>query len=511
MPVNSRTVSRVLGWGVFFGSLAIAVAYTRFDPFALIAGSQDLSLFAGRIFPPDFSELDQILLLSFESLGIALLGTVIGLVLSLPLAVLAARSTASPRAIRFLALGLVTGTRAIPGLVFAILFVQVVGPGPTAGILALGINSIGMMGKLFADAIDTLDQSPIRALKSVGASKSQVLFAAVIPQLFPALVSTTLHRLDINFRYSAILGLVGAGGIGLYLQYNIIYFEYPDAMAAVVVIVLAVLLIEAISTLVRRHVMTPRRSSESTFFKASTITLGLVAIIFLVGTNIELSWGRLAALPQGLAELAAKMVPPDFQTYSPQLIEGTLQSISMAFVATFFGALMAVPLGFLGARNLHGFGPRSFARSLSQLVRGVPDLILALFLVAALGLGPATGTLVLTIGTLGFLTKFVADSLEEVDVAAYKALLTAGASRVQAVLGAIVPAAKPIITAHTFYALDINFRLSALMGIVGAGGIGAVIIAAVQANDFQTASAALLIVFICVLAIESLSRWAMKK
>lgn len=508
---TKRSLPRVLPWLGFFAALLAAVSYTKFDPFALFTNSQSLSVFASRVFPPDFSEFDQILSLSLESLGIALLGTLIGLMLSVPVAVLSARSTGAPKIFRYAATGAIVTTRAIPGLVFAILFVQVVGPGPLAGILALGMNSIGMMGKLFADAMDTLDQAPGRALRAAGASRLQAFTGAVMPQLFPALVATTLHRLDINFRYSAILGLVGAGGIGLYLQYNILYFEYQDALAAVILIVVAVLALEALSGLIRRYVMTPRTSSKFAVVKA-----GLYITLVLVGANsvaatMDLTWERIPGLPLAILDLAAKMVPPDFLTYAPQLVEGTLQSISMALVATFFGSLMAIPLGFLGARNFHGPLPRGFARGLSQIVRGVPDLILALFLVSALGLGPATGTLVLTIGTLGFLTKFVADSLEELDTAAYRALLSSGATKLQAIVGAILPSAKPIITAHTFYALDINFRLSALMGIVGAGGIGAVIIAAVQASDLETAAAALIIVFVCVVGIESLSRWLMKK
>ena len=511
MLTRSQLFPRTLGWLGFFALLVLAILYTRFDPFALIAGSQDLALFASRVFPPDFSEIDQIISLSLESLGIAVLGTFIGLLLSLPTAALAAKTTSSPSLVRLLARGLIVSTRAIPGLVFAIIFVQVVGLGPTAGILALGMNSIGMMGKLFADAIDTLDQAPVRALTSSGASRLQVLFAAVLPQFFPALVATTLHRLDINFRYSAILGLVGAGGIGLYLQYNIVYFEYPDALAAVVLIVLAVLALEAISMLIRKYLMRPKPSNRFTNPKVSVLILGFGASMILILNNLEIAWDRVAGLPQAIGELAVKMVPPDFVTYAPQLAEGSLQSISMALVATFFGSLLAVPLGFLAARNVTGFPVRGLARGVSQLVRGVPDLILALFLVSALGLGPATGTLVLTIGTLGFLTKFVADSVEELDTASYKALIATGATRLQATVATLLPQARPILTAHIFYALDINFRLSALMGIVGAGGIGAAIMAAVEVGDFRTALAALIIVFVCVLGIESLSRWAMKK
>jgi phosphonate transport system permease protein len=511
MLKSRQTAVRLFGAIAFLCAMVLSIQYTRFDPISLIAEGQDLALFVTRIFPPDFSELNLILELGFESLWIALLGTFMGLSISLPVAVYSARSTAAPAIFRQLARGIIVSTRAIPGLVFALLFVQILGPGPTAGILALGMNSIGMMGKLISDAIDTLDQSPVQALSASGASRTQVFFAAVVPQLFPAIVSTTLHRLDINFRYSAILGLVGAGGIGLYLQYNIIYFEYQDALAAVVVIVLAVLLIETISGLLRRYFMSPRVTSKIAAFTSGAILFATSGILFLASASVEISWNRFVKIPSGIAKLVSDLVPPDFITYQTQLFEGTLQSMTMALVSTFFGAILAVPLGFLGARNLHGMAASGLARGISQLVRGVPDLILALFLVAALGLGPATGTLVLCIGTLGFLTKFVADSLEEIDTSSYQALIAAGATKFQAVYGAIIPAARSIISAHVFYALDINFRLSALMGIVGAGGIGAVIITSVQAGDFETASAALIIVFVCVVAIESLSRWAIRK
>ncbi len=510
MP-NTASLLRILGWFSFLAVLSLAVVITGYNPFSLIAGGQDLAVFAGRVFPPDFSEIDQILELSLESLGIAFLGTALALIAALPTAVIGASSVRANILLRLFSKTIVLISRAVPGLVFALLFVQIVGPGPTAGILALAANSIGMMAKLFSDAIDTLDQSAIRALTTLGATRQQVFFAAVLPQLFPALVATTLHRLDINFRYSAILGLVGAGGIGLYLQYNIIYFEYQDAMAAVLVIVAAVLLMELFSNLIRRYLMTPRASSPMASLKLVSITVAASILVVWVVNTMDIAWSRISTLPSGVADLASKMWPADFETYQSQLIEGTLESLSMALVATVFGAAMAVPLGFLGAKKIGRVHERSLARGLSQLVRGVPDLILALFLVSALGLGPATGTLVMTIGTLGFLTKFVADSVEELNYDAYFAIVASGATRLQATLGAIVPQARNIVVSHLFYALDINFRISALMGIVGAGGIGAAIMSAIEVNDFGTAFAALTIVFVCVAIIEGLSRIAVKK
>jgi phosphonate transport system permease protein len=505
-------MSRVhFGLGAWAAALISSMILIQLNPFTIPLTFQQLRNFVGRAFPPDFSEWQLILELVAQSFVIALLGTGIGLMLSLPIAVISAKSTKAPGPFRFVAKAIVISTRAVPGLVFAILFVEILGPGSTAGVLALALNSIGMMGRLFADAIDNLDKSASNALNSSGATRMQSFFAATVPQFMPALIATTLHRLDINFRYSTILGLVGAGGIGLYLSYNINYFDYQDAMAAVIAIVITVFLIEAISTKLRTRALTLRSVTSNgvrkLFFRVALV-VSLISAVWNAG-SIEVE--RFSSIPSGTWDLLLKMTPPDFQTYPDQIINGAIQSISMAIIATTFGAALAVPLGFLAAKNVANRLTVIFARGIGQTVRGIPDLVLALFFIVLIGLGPVTGAITLTIGTVGFLTKFVADSVEELNMDARDALLASGTTKFQAFVAATLPALRPALISHMFYSLDLNFRLSALMGVVGAGGIGAVISQSIYAGYYKTGAAAILVVFTGVLTIDFLSKKIMNR
>ena len=138
-------------------------------------------------------------------------------------------------------------TRAIPDLIFAAIFVRAFGIGPLAGILALGLHSIGMIGKMFADALENADATPREASVSTGASKWQAIFASILPQATPTMIGTSLYRLDINVRASAVLGLVGAGGIGFIIQSALRSLDYPSALSAVSVIFIVILAIESVS------------------------------------------------------------------------------------------------------------------------------------------------------------------------------------------------------------------------------------------------------------------------
>ncbi len=220
----------------------------------MVRGFSQIQGFLDRAFPPDYETLPRLWGPAIATVQIAILGTLIGIVLSLVLGALAASNLTPHWTIGFLLKTFFALTRAIPALIWALLFIAAVGLGPLPGILALGVNSIGMLGKIFAEAFEEVDPGVIEAIRATGGNPLQVVLQGVIPQAMPTLVSWSIFRLDINIRYSSILGIVGAGGIGWELSRASRMGDYASAITVTLVIFLTVYVIELITDQLRKRV-----------------------------------------------------------------------------------------------------------------------------------------------------------------------------------------------------------------------------------------------------------------
>ncbi|EPX85273.1 phosphonate ABC transporter, permease protein PhnE [Salipiger mucosus] len=217
--------------------------------------------FASRAFPPNLAP-DVLARLGWkmvETLQIAVAGAVIGVILSLPVALLAARGLiAGPavnQAVR-VALGFV---RAVPDIAWALVFVVAVGLGPFAGMLAIVVDTIGFCGRFFADDMEATDKGPAESLTATGARRIDVVACATIPGAMPAFISTGLYALEKAVRSSTILGLVGAGGIGIELKVGFDLFDYPTAMTVILMIAVVVIAIEQLSGRARTQIIGDQR------------------------------------------------------------------------------------------------------------------------------------------------------------------------------------------------------------------------------------------------------------
>lgn len=179
-------------------------------------------------------------------------GTALAVTISLPLALLAAGNTTPNGVVYQSARFLLNVLRSIPELIMGILFVAMVGFGALPGVLALGIHSIGMVGKFFAESIEHVDDKPIEAARAAGATPFQVIWHAVLPQVMPQLADTTIYRWEYNFRASTVLGAVGAGGIGFELIAALRVLEYAQVSAILICILACVTVVDAIGASLRR-------------------------------------------------------------------------------------------------------------------------------------------------------------------------------------------------------------------------------------------------------------------
>lgn len=204
---------------------------------------------------PDWSYLPNVLPLLLETIKMAILGTVIGSVLSFIYALLIARNLIKNKFVTGPLRFIMNIIRTIPDLLLGAIFVAIVGIGPVAGILALAIFTFGVVVKLFYEAIETIDNGPIEALTAVGANKLQIIWFAVLPQVMTYFISYCLYAFEINVRASTILGYIGAGGIGLYLQQTLQVFNYARTGTIIFVIIVVVVLIDYISSKSREALM----------------------------------------------------------------------------------------------------------------------------------------------------------------------------------------------------------------------------------------------------------------
>jgi phosphonate transport system permease protein len=210
----------------------------------------------GRMFPPRLSYLPELLVPLWDTLNMATLGTMLGIVLAVPVAFLAARNTTpSLLVLRPLALFVIVASRSINSLIWALLLVAILGPGLLAGIIAIGLRSVGFIGKLLYEAIEETDARQIEAVTATGASRLQVLNYGIVPQVMPAFWGIAVFRWDINIRESAILGLVGAGGLGLKLQSSLNVLAWPQVTMILIVILATVVLSEWVSARVRQAII----------------------------------------------------------------------------------------------------------------------------------------------------------------------------------------------------------------------------------------------------------------
>ena len=207
-----------------------------------------------RMLPPDFSNINQLIYAMFETIEIAFLGTFIAIVLSIPFGLFSARNLAPNYFVYIVCKTVVIFFRAIPEFIIAMILVIAIGFGAMPGVLALGLHTMGFLAKFYAEDIEHVNKGPIDALKSSGATKSQIISFGIIPQILPAFVANNLYILDRNVRMATMLGIVGAGGIGYELQSSFRMFEYERVSAIIILIFFTIFLIDNFSSYIRSKI-----------------------------------------------------------------------------------------------------------------------------------------------------------------------------------------------------------------------------------------------------------------
>lgn len=252
---------RLVDWLVWFVLVALTVFCWRVMTadtiwaFVSDAPKQAADLF-GRMLPPRWSYANNLWRPLWDTINIATLGTAIAIVIATPLAFLAAHNTTPSRfLVRPLALLIIVSSRSVNALIWGLLLVAVLGPGVLAGIIAIALRSIGFIGKLLYEAIEEIDLRQVEAIRATGASEAQVITYGIVPQILPAFATISVFRWDINIRESTVLGLVGAGGLGLALEASLNTLAWPQVSVILLIILATVVVSEWVTANVRKRMI----------------------------------------------------------------------------------------------------------------------------------------------------------------------------------------------------------------------------------------------------------------
>jgi len=491
------------------------------------------------------------------TLALVIAGTALATVLSVPIAFGAARNTTPGAAVMALCRGIGVVARAIPDVAFVVFLAFLwFNSGTLPAIVAIGLHSVGMISKMMADAIEQVDEGPRLAIRATGGSKAQEFWSGVVPQALPAWIAVALHRADINLRGTVILGVVGVAGLGYDLDEAL--HAGPSGMRRVIPIVIIIIalcvLFEIVSSVLRARLLGVRptgrglgdrivrlvgRRPAPTVATAPRAAAGLDrsarieaamhrpwdrgrlgSTLWVWGGILIVVWAVWYANPDlsrlvtgwrwdqvSNPDLDRALWPPNFGSRDwDDVLAAVMTTVQIAFAATFISTIVSAVVGPLSARNVAPNGVvRSTFRGIALVLRAIPDLVVAIIFIIATGFGPQAGALALGVGGVGLLAKLIGDSMEEVPNGPERALVAAGGSRTQVFFGSTVPMSVPALVSHLMYLLEQNIRSATLLGIVGAGGIGFLLMNALQGRHFDQVLAFLLVIISMVVVVETAS------
>jgi phosphonate transport system permease protein len=252
--VKKRHRKSMIQTGAVLVLVVVFSFYTGlFNPVRLAEGIPSILSLMAEGFPPDFGEWRSWILPLLDTLAMSVAGTALALALALPLGFLGARNTAPNKVVYQITRTTLNVLRSIPELIMGIIFVAAVGFGALPGVLALGLHSVGMVGKFISESIEHVADEPIEAVRAAGASPLQVIFHGVYPQVIGQIADVTVYRWEYNFRASTVMGMVGAGGIGFELMGSLRLMQYQEVSALLLVILATVTVVDGIGIYLRKR------------------------------------------------------------------------------------------------------------------------------------------------------------------------------------------------------------------------------------------------------------------
>lgn len=517
---RGRATALLLGLVVLWPLLVVA----EFRP-AAIFDAQNLKTtghFLAAFLPPESGRefLGFLARATLETLAIATAGIALALLLAVPLAMLSTRvlsvSEIGPgpgqRGAAWQHHGLralLTVLRGIPELVWALVFVRVFGLGPAAGVLALGLTYGGMLAKVYAEILESGDTRPARAILEAGGGRVQALLYGLLPGNAQELTSYTVYRWECAVRASVVMGFVGAGGLGQLMDQAMKMLNGGEASTILLTFLALVLIADAFSGFLRRQVANAGTHRRTAGFGHFGLGLGGLLVLAVAGSFAFLNMGIFALFSRESAGLIgdffAAFFPPDLSpAWMAKVAYGTLETLAISAVGTLLAVLAGGMLA-LPASGRYGAVAGQVSRFFLNALRSVPELVWATLTALSVGLGPFAGVLALALHTSGVLGRLFAETLENASPAPRDALVVSGAGSGAAFLYGTLPEVVPQCLAYTLYRWEMNIRMAAILGFVGAGGLGQLLYFELSLFHYAEASTVIFAMLLLSVAVDAAS------
>ncbi len=440
---------------------------------------------------------------TLETLAIATAGMALAIVLALPLGYLASAAGREQPTLNPLTRSLLTVLRGIPELVWALLFVRIFGLGPAAGVLALGLTYGGMLAKVYAEILESVDAAPAHALRRSGASRPLAILYGLLPQAAKELASYTVYRWECAIRASVVMGFVGAGGLGQLMDQAMKMLNGGEAASILLTFMLLVFAADGLSGWLRRAIDRPPANRRSPFgWRTAGVAIMLVAAIVASFRLLDIGFGALfsAEAAASVGEFVTGFLPPDLSSeWLLKVARGVWETLAISVVGTLLAAIAGLLLALPKWRL-----PFSF---LLNTLRSVPELVWATITALAVGLGPFAGALALALHTSGVLGRLYAEALDNAPPAPGQSLRLSGAPGGLAFLYGTLPGAAPQLLAYTLYRWEMNIRMAAILGFVGAGGLGQLLYFELSLFHHAQASTVIIAMLALSIAVDQASAW----
>lgn len=490
---------------MIFILFALSLWVTGFQPKLLLQRASFATRFMKGMFPPDFSYAQDLWKPLLATVQMSVAGTFLGALLGLFSSFFYAANLNKNPIFRGVVKCLVQLVRTIPVLIIALLSTFLWGTGTFAGTIAILLSTWAVLTRMGGEDVAAMSLKPYRSIVNTGAGRGKAFLRTLLPEMLPGYLTNALYLLETNIRHAAILGYVGAGGIGLLLNEKIAWREYQKVGMLLLLLYLTVVLIEVGSILLRDYL-------NGVYTRKRWISAGIVVALLLLflysllairpGNGSKLGWKVAGAIVKGILH-------PDWSYLFMWNKDGVLflmlETICIAIAGTVLGAVFSLVITLLNSFRMM---PRPIAvlvRLFVMAVRTVPVYVYGLIFIRVTGPGSFAGVLTITLCSIGLLTKRFTVALDHLDLRpfqAYKAMGIGWFARLKyCVIGPLWPQLKQAV----LYRFDVNIRSAGILGLVGAGGIGAPLIIYMNNYKWNAVGAILLALFPIVLIIEKIS------
>lgn len=503
--MKSERLRKILIFAAFAFFVVLSYFFTGCDAGYFWQRRAHLADIVTKMFPVDenyFSSLSAAMLVTVR---MAVAGSGAGAILALIAAPFCAFGFDNPKGLRVFLRGFIQVLRSFPTLITALTATYIFGLGTFSGFLAIAIYTFAVVARLTYEDAENAGTKAYKALRASGAGHAVSFGRAVLPEILSSYLTNVLYLLETNIRHSSILGYVGAGGIGLLLNEKIAWREYDKVGSIIAVLFVCVCIIELVSSFLAEIVTGQIQTSAGV--KRLIAALCAAAFVFCIAgvSGPDFSHTSKAVV----RTMARGFVKPDFGLIANLSKSGLpfllVETVCIAFLGTIIGAVIAFPLAFFCTRRFFGIVPAAAFRVFSAAVRCVPFLVYGLIFIRVTGPGAPAGILTLAVCSVGLLGKRFTEALEALDMGGYKALEAMGVPMLLRIRYGILPQLWPAFASAVLYRFDINVREASVLGIVGAGGIGAPLVFAMNKYSWHTAGAILWGLILIVLAVDIFS------